>query len=147
MKMQSDDPFVAGRLLDEMTRDLGKAGYTRVASGGDIQISAFEGEHDSKQYDSFYNGLGSGGWGWGGGWYGGGWGGGWGGGPFGERETTVREIPVGTLLVDMYDNNTKKLIWRGRASSDLSNNSDKNTKKFDKDIDHMLNGFPPPTKG
>ena len=155
MKVQSDDPFVSSRLQDEMVRDLGKAGYTRVDSGGDLQITAFEGEHDTKQYNTFYEGLGGGGWGWGGGggWYGGGWGGGWGGGPFGggglggEQQTTVREIPVGTLVVDMYDNKTKQIVWRGRATSELSKNADKNTKKFDKDIDHMLNGFPPPTKG
>ena len=148
MKVQSDDPFVADRLQDEMTRDLTKAGYTRVGSGGDIQITAFEGEHDQKQYNTFYEGLGGGGWGWGGrGYYGGGWGGGWGGGPFGERQTTVREIPVGTLVVDMYDSNTHQLLWRGRAASELSDKADKNTKKFDKDIDHMLNGFPPPTRG
>ncbi len=149
MKVQSDDPFVSDRLQAEMVRDLGKAGYTRVASGGDIQITAFEGEHDTKQYNTFYEGLGGGGWGWGGrgGFYGGGWGGGWGGGPFGDQQTTVREIPVGTLVVDMYDARTHQIIWRGRASSELSNNSEKNTKKFDKDIDHMLNGFPPKTNG
>ena len=148
MKVQSDDPFVATRLQDEMTRDLAKAGYTRVATGGDLQITAFEGEHDTKQYNTFYEGLGGGGWGWGGrGYFGGGWGGGWGGGPFGDQQTTVREIPVGTLVVDMYDSTSHQLVWRGRATSELSNNSDKNTKKFDKDIDHMLNGFPPPTKG
>ncbi len=147
MKVQSDDPFVSDRLQDEMTRDLTKAGYSRVASGGDIQITAFEGEHDVKQYNTFYDGLGGGGWGWGGRGFGGGWGGGWAGGPFGEQQTTEQNIPVGTLVVDMYDSNTHKLVWRGRAATQLSNNSDKNTKKFDKDIDHMLNGFPPPTKG
>jgi hypothetical protein len=47
----------------------------------------------------------------------------------------------------MYDANTHQLIWRGRSTSDLSSNSDKNTKTLDKDIDHMLNGFPPKAKG
>jgi hypothetical protein len=142
MKMHSDDPFVEQRLEAELTRDLTKAGYQRVASGGDLQITAFEGEHDQKQYSTFYDGLGEGGWGWGG-W--GGWGGGWGGD--GIRQTQVQEVPVGTLLVDMYDTHTHQLVWRGRASNTLSNNAEKNTHKFDNDIDHMLNGFPPPSKG
>jgi hypothetical protein len=56
-------------------------------------------------------------------------------------------VPVGTLMLDMYDAQTHQLIWRGRSSATLSNNGDKNTKKLDKDIDKMLNGFPPKTKG
>ena len=149
MKVQSDDPFVDSRLRAEMVKDLGKAGWTQVQEGADVQITAIEAEHDVKQYNTFYDGLGGGGWGWGGrGWYGGGWGGGWGGGPFGgETQTTQREIPVGTLMVDMYDAQTHQIIFRGRASNDLSTKAEKNTRKFDKDIDHILNGFPPPTKG
>lgn len=141
-KVQTADPFLSKRLEQEVTDDLGKAGYTRVASGGDLNITLFEGEKDKKEYNTFYNGLGGGGFGWGGwgGWYGGGW------GPRYEN-TTVQEIPVGTLMMDMYDSNNRQLVWRGRASTDLSNNADKNTKKFDKDIDHMLNGFPPKSQG
>ena len=110
-----------------------------VPSGGDVSITAFAGMHDENEYNTFYDGLGGGGWGWRG-W--GGWGGGW-----GTTQTTVTKVPVGTLLLDMYDANTHQLIWRGRSSDTLSNNGDKNTKKLDKDIDKMLNGFPPKAKG
>ena len=89
--------------------------------------------------NTFYDGLGGGGWGWRG-W--GGWGGRW-----GTTQTTVTNVPVGTLMLDMYDASTHQLIWRGRTTDSLSNNGDKNTKKLDKDIDKMLNGFPPRTKG
>jgi hypothetical protein len=50
-------------------------------------------------------------------------------------------------MIDMYDSNTHQLIWRGRSHEELSNKEEKNTSKLDKDIDHMLNGFPPKTKG
>jgi hypothetical protein len=58
----------------------------------------------------------------------------------------VQEVPVGTLMLDMYDSQTHQLVWRGRSTDDLASNSDRNTKKLDKSIDHMLNGFPPKTK-
>lgn len=145
-KVQTADPFLDQRIKDEITRDLGKAGYTQVQSGGDLNITAFEGEKNVTEYNTFYDGLGGGGFGWGGrgGW--GGWGGGWGGGP-GYSSTQAVQVPVGTLMIDMYDARNHQLVWRGKASSDLSNNADKNTKKFDKDVDHMLNGFPPRSKG
>ena len=138
-KVSSSDPFVDERIKHEVAADLAQAGWRLVPSGGDVSITAFAGRHDEKEYNTFYDGLGGGGWGWGG-W--GGWGGRW-----GDRQTTVTRVPVGTLLLDMYDAQTHQLIWRGRSSDSLSNNSDKNTKKLDKDIDHMLNGFPPRTKG
>ncbi len=139
-KVDSSNPLDDERIKTEMTADLQKAGMQMVPSGGDINITAFAGVHDQKEYNTFYDGLGGGGYGWRG-W--GGWGGGWG----GQTTTTEQTIPVGTLLIDMYDNNTHQLVWRGRTTDSLSNNSDKNTKKLNKEIDHMLNGFPPKSKG
>ncbi len=140
-KVQTADPFYEQRIKDEVTSDLTKAGWQMVPSGGDIAITAIGGEHNKQEYETFYQGLGGGGWGWRGwGWWGGGW------GPA-ETSTSVQTVAVGTLMLDMYDTSTHQLIWRGRSSEDLSKNSDKNSKKLDKDIDHMLNGFPPRTKG
>ena len=51
------------------------------------------------------------------------------------------------MMLDMYDTRTHQLVWRGRSASDLTDKSDKNTKTLDKDIDKMLNGFPPKSKG
>ena len=139
-KVDASNPLFNQRIKDEMTADLQKAGMTMVPSGGDLNITAFAGMHDQKEYNTFYDGLGGGGFGWRG-W--GGWGGGWG----GQTTTTEQNIPVGTLFIDMYDSNTHQLVWRGRSTDTLSNNGDKNTKKLDKEIDHMLNGFPPKSKG
>ena len=138
-KVQTADPFYADRIQSEITKDLTQAGWQMVPSGGDVSITAIGGVRDKAEYNTFYTGLGGGGWGWRG-W--GGWGGGW-----GSTQTTVQEVPVGTLMVDMYDASTHQLIWRGKAQSDMSNKSDKNTKILDKDIDKMLNGFPPKAKG
>ncbi len=139
-QVSASNPLFDQRIKDEVSADLSKAGWQMVPSGGDVSITAFAGMHNESEYNTFYDGLGGGGWGWRG-W--GGWGGRWG----GDTQTTVTKVPVGTLLLDMYDAQTHQLIWRGRSTDTLSNNGDKNTKKLDKDIDKMLNGFPPRTKG
>lgn len=56
-------------------------------------------------------------------------------------------INVGTLVLDMYDPSTKKLVWTGRATNtiDPSNNQEKNQKKIDKGMQKLLKNFPPKT--
>ena len=57
-----------------------------------------------------------------------GWGGGWGG--FNSATVTghTSTIPVGTLLVDLYDPARKQLVWRGDGTKtvDLKKDPDKN---------------------
>jgi hypothetical protein len=61
--------------------------------------------------------------------------------------TTVENYKEGTLVVDMFDANTKKLLWRGNATDTLSDKSDKNIKKLDKSVEKMFKDFPPKPKG
>jgi hypothetical protein len=56
---------------------------------------------------------------------------------------TAASGEVGTLVVSMFDGKSKHLIWRGKVSSDLSTNPDKNTKKLYKDVQKMFKNFPP----
>jgi hypothetical protein len=56
--------------------------------------------------------------------------------------TTVEKIPVGTLVIDMYDTSTKQLIWRGLAHDQLSDKPDKDTKKLEKAVNKMLDKPP-----
>ena len=77
-------------------------------------------------------------------------GGGWGwrgsrgfGDSFGTARTTEKTYEVGTLVVDLFDTNSKKLIWRGSASDTLSDKSDKNIKRLNSDVQKMFDRFPP----
>jgi uncharacterized protein DUF4136 len=83
-------------------------------------------------YDSF-----DGGWGWR-------WSGGFG-DNFGTSTTTEQAFKVGTLVVDLFDTNSKKLIWRASASDTLSDKSDKNIKTLNMDVRKMFDHFPPET--
>src|SRR5579862_52644 len=56
---------------------------------------------------------------------------------------TAASGEVGTLVVSMFDSKSKHLIWRGKVSSNLSSDPDKNTKKLYKDVQKMFKNFPP----
>jgi len=63
-----------------------------------------------------------------------------------DATTTVDTYKVGTLVIDLFDSKTEKLIWRSSSSDTLSNNADKNTKNLDKGVNKMFRHFPPAPK-
>ena len=147
-KVQASDSLVEGRLRDDITQSLQRKGWQLVPQGGDVAVTAIGSIRDVQQYNTFYDGIGGGGFGFGGwrGRYGGGgWaGGGFGGGGFGggDSTTSVQNIPVGNLGVDLYDTSTHQLVFRGTASEQLSNNADKNERKGEKAVDKIFDKLP-----
>jgi hypothetical protein len=131
-KVQTQDPLWVGRIKDAVNADLTAKGWTQVASGGQVAIVAMEMTKDQQTLNTFYDGFG-GGLGWRR----------FGGGGFGDATTTTENYKVGTLVVDLFDANSKNLIWRGSASDTLSNKSDKNIKNLDKGVQKMFDHFPP----
>jgi Domain of unknown function (DUF4136) len=134
LKVEAGDSLWQDRIQRAVDNELMAKGWMRVPTGGDAAVSAIGSTHTEQQLDTFYNGLG-GGWGWRG--FGG----------FGEATTTVQNIPVGNLMVDIFDAHTKKLIWRGTAEKALSGKAEKNEKKMQDEVKDMFKKFPPPTKG
>jgi hypothetical protein len=128
------DPLFVDRIKNSVNAALAAKGLTQVDSGGDVSIVAVEITRNQQTLNTFYDGLG-GGWGWRR----------FGGGGFGEATTTTETYKVGTLVVDLFDTKTKKLLWRGTSSDTLSNNSDKNIKNLDKGVEKMFKQFPPGT--
>ncbi len=124
------------RIKAAVNSALAAKGWTEVESGGDVSIMAMEMTKDHRTLNTYYDNFG-GGWGWH-------WGGGYG-DNFGTSTTTKETYEVGTLVVDLFDTNTKKLIWRGSASDTLSEKSDKNIKKLTMDVQKMFDHFPPKT--
>lgn len=140
-RVRTINPLDERVLKNEVRHDLTYHGWREVPSGGDIAITVIGAQHNNEEYQTFYNGLGPGfGWGGWGGWWGGWWGGGW-----GDTTTTVRPIPVGTLIVDLYDTHTHNLVWRGTSTEKVSPNMNKDTGELQKAIDEMFYKFPPKT--
>ncbi len=130
-KVQTQDPLMVDRIKEAVNASLTAKGWTPVESGGNVAIVAIEMTKNQQTLNTFYDGFGRG-WRWGGG--------------FGNATTTVDNYQVGTLVVDLFDANTKKLIWRGSASDTLSDKSDKNIKNLDKGVQKMFEHFPPGEK-
>jgi len=138
-KVQTQNPLWVDRIKAAVNSALEAKGWMQVESGGDISIMAMEMTRSHQTLNTYYDNFG-GGWGWRGG-YGGGFGDG-----FGDSTTTESTYRVGTLVVDLFDSTTKKLIWRGSASDTLSDKSDKNIKNLDKGVEKMFDRFPPDPK-
>ena len=66
----------------------------------------------------------------------------------GMGSATSSTISVGTLVIDMYDPSSKKLVWTGQATKtiDPSSNQEKNQKNLDKAMQKLLKDFPPKQK-
>ena len=130
-KVQTQDALWVDRIKSAVNATLSAKGWTEVPSGGDVAVVAMAVTQNHRTLNTFYNGFG-GGWRWGGG--------------FGDATTTVDTYKVGTLIVDLFDAKTKKLIWRGSASDTLSSKSDKNIENLDKGVQKMFDHFPPESK-
>jgi hypothetical protein len=132
-KVQTQDSLWVDRIKAAVNMALTAKGWTPAQSGGDVAIVAIETTQNQPTLQTFYDGFG-GGWGW------------RGGGSFGDATTTVENYKVGTLVVDLFDSHTKKLIWRGSSSDTLSDKSDKNIKTLDRGVQKMFDHFPPGEK-
>ena len=73
---------------------------------------------------------------------------GWGWDPFGGGRSVQGQtstIPVGILLMDLYDVGKKQLVWRGDAikTIDLKTDPDKNYKTLQKVMTKLFKNYPP----
>jgi len=66
----------------------------------------------------------------------------WGGGMGTATQSTISN---GTLVLDMYDPTTKKLVWTGRVTKTLDPgaNEQKHQKNLDKAVQKLLKNYPP----
>lgn len=125
------DPLWEQRVTRAIDAELAAKGWTKVDTGGNAGITAFGSTRKMPTLTTFYDGLG-------GGWFWRGFG--------GVATTTVQETPVGTLVVDIFDEPKMRLIWRGLAEDALSGKPDKDEKKLDKVVSDMFKKFPPPPR-
>jgi hypothetical protein len=55
---------------------------------------------------------------------------------------SVETYTVGTLVVDLYDAKTKKMVWRGVATATASEKPTKNAEKMNKALNKMFERYP-----
>lgn len=109
------------RIMAEVDAAMARRGWTKAPQGqADLAVVANVATQASQRVDSFYTGFGA--WGWGG----------WG------PVTTVQTYLKGTLVVDLFDAKTKKLVWRGTAADTVSDDPRHNAEKISKAIQKMF---------
>jgi hypothetical protein len=77
-----------------------------------------------------------------------GWGYGYRRGGMGMSTATVKDVPVGTLILDLVDGKDKDLVFRGTATStiDGSASPDDREKKIQEAVQKILENYPPKKK-
>jgi hypothetical protein len=134
-RVEAGDQLWADRIKRDIDTALTNKGWQMQPSGGQATVAAFGRTKNEQTLNTFYDGLG-GGWGWR-----------WGGMDTGMATTTTENTEVGTLNVDIFDTQSKKLIWRGQVTKTLSGNPEKNAKKLQNDINDLFKKFPPKSNG
>jgi hypothetical protein len=127
-------------LIDQsIVETLTRYGYTEVEKNADLVVSSYvhiDEEQGVTAYNNYYGPSGYG--------YYGGFGYGYGYGYGGMSTTTYQEYSyqVGSLILDFYDQQEKKLVWQGIGTDQLSDNIKKNQNKIPSYVRQVLYDFP-----
>jgi hypothetical protein len=135
--------LMADRVTNMIKKELKEGGLTEVTENPDVYVTY----HYTSQENTSYNTTSMGYGGYGG--YGMGWGG-WGGygmGGMGSSTTYETKYTEGTLIIDGYDPEEKKLVWRGTGTVTVKAKPEKQIKqvenileKIGKKWDKMFHG-------
>lgn len=130
--------FDKKRILDAMQNEFSERGLELVESDADANVTLYvvvDNKTSTTAYTTYNGGLG----------YGPGWGWGMGMGGLGGTSTTnysEDDYKEGTLVVDMYDQDSKKLVWQGVLQTVVKENPEKREKTIPKKISKLMKEFP-----
>ena len=133
-------PLIDDRIVAAIEAELAAKGFRKDDANPDVFVvyhTTFDKQKDISTYRSGYGGgYGAYGWGWGGGWAG------------GTTTTQVRDILMGTLVIDIADAKKGQLAWRGMGVKEV--NVQAKPEKRDKSINEatkkILKNYPPKVK-
>ena len=131
--------LIDDRIVAAIKNELKAKGLTESANPDCVVVYhvAFDQEKDISTFSSGYGG--------GYGPYGYGWGGGWGGG---TTSTQVRNITVGTLVIDIADASKKQVAWRGMGVKEVQTQAkpEKRDKSINEAVKKIFKNYPPKVK-
>jgi hypothetical protein len=135
-KVHATDPGVEDRITIALNRDMAGRYMSEVPKGGDVTITAVEASQDKQEFSTFYDSLGSD--------YS--WQRPWGSAGFMDSQATLNDVPVDTLIIDMYDTKTHKLLWRGTVTESMQGSEDKKDNTIDHAVTLLISKYPPKYK-
>jgi hypothetical protein len=132
--------LIDDRIVAAIETELAAKGFSKVEANPDVFVVyhvAFDTQKDISTYSSGYGGgYGPYGWGWGGGWAG------------GTTSTQVRDILVGTLVIDVADANKAQVAWRGMGVKEVQTQAkpEKRDKSINEAVKKIFKNYPPKVK-
>jgi hypothetical protein len=133
-------PLIDDRIVAAIDAELAAKGFQKAESNPDVFVVyhvAFDKQKDISTYSSGSGGgYGPYGWGWGGGWAG------------GTTTTQVRDILIGTLVIDLADAKQGQLAWRGMGVKEVDTQAkpEKRDKSINNAVKKIFKNYPPKQK-
>ena len=132
--------LIDDRIVAAIDAAMAAKGFTKSEATPDVFVVyhvAFDKEKDISTFSSGYGG--------GYGPYGYGWGGGWGGG---TTTTQVRDILMGTLVIDLIDAKGSQVAWRGMGVKEVDTQAkpEKRDKSITNAVNKIFKNYPPKIK-
>jgi len=130
---QMQNGILEGRIKSAVSAQLTAKGWSQSDGSPDIWVVLHPRLSKQTQINTYNSG-----WGYGYGWRGYGAG-------MGTTTSTVQEIPVGTLVIDLVDVKAKEMVWRGTASDTLKETAspEEREKNLNAAMAKLFEGFPP----
>jgi len=130
-------PLIDDRIVAAIDTELTAKGLTKSANPDVFVVYhvAFDKQKDISTFSSGYGGgYGPYGWGWGGG--------------MGTTTTSVRDILIGTMVIDMADAKKNTVVWRGMGTKEVDTNAkpEKRDKSINNAVKKIFKNFPPKVK-
>jgi hypothetical protein len=128
-------PLIDERIVAAIDAQLAAKGLTKTEADPDVFVVyhiAFDKQKDISTFSTGYaGGYGPYGWGWGGG--------------MGSTTTQVRDILIGTLVIDVADAKQGKLAWRGMGVKEVKTqtNPEKRDKSINDAVKKIFKNYPP----
>ena len=131
--------LIDDRIVAAIDTELAGKGLTKTESNPDVFVVyhvAFDKEKDISTFSSGGGGYGPYGWGWGGGWAG------------GTTSTQIRDILIGTLVIDIADAKKGQLAWRGMGVKEVDTQAkpEKRDKSINNAVKKIFKNYPPKPK-
>ena len=131
--------MIDDRIVAAIEAQMAAKGFTKSDANPDVVVVyhvAFDKQKDISTFSSGYGG--------GYGAYGYRYGGGWG----GSSTTTVRDILIGTMVIDLADAKANEVVWRGMGVKEVDTTAkpDKRDKSINKAVQKIFKNYPPKAK-
>ena len=126
--------FDRQRIEGAFATEFMKRGIELKQTGGDIVVSLFIVLDEKSGTTAYTTHVGTGGWGYGPGW-------GWG---MGYSTTNYQDYQytVGTMVCDVFDAGTKKLVWQGVVSGNIDDNPNSRERNIPRVVQEMMKKYP-----